>query len=731
MLITTCVIAGAALGWQEPGPLDAFRANYAAMRVEMDYEYRKSLVLEPESIDPEVVWSGQPLAFPEDEAERIVGHWACDGRTEYFEAGSPSEQIELGADEPRELGQVMPYMPRIEALWDPEGPTLASHTIEGLAALTQKLMVQVWEPAEPGSLRKARSPFLWWLNYPFPLLAEKHFEGIRPQRVPAIVGGHPVEFEIYSRDEEGSQYRFEVAYDPAIGYLPRFARFLFLRGYEAFVDEVYVTRAEPCKAGGFVISEWYEVRSWDPRFSRRYPDYDHTTKVRPAERFTIGHFRAENLRDLEGEVALRKLEDVRHLTANGLVIDLPKGLNSLSMSQIRRRLGDRLTNPPPAPLSMIDREELAEYAGPMPEEKPFWLLIAVGTVVVTTFAVVAIRQGRRAWLGLAIIVPFCLGCQRTIPPEPEVNLTAAFEPARFLCDWEAPLIRTSLLIENEGRNPVRLLNVDGGCSCRKVDLAGFPVVLPAGSSVSLDIDLSNPRTIADKNHPFSVQTDAGTFQLGARLQAIPRHRLHPESINHSALVESQDWTFDLTHRSIFPTNEPASETELTLPAGFEAERIGTTSGKVHDASGYSYQESSYRITLRSTSLGLHREEITLQSPSNQTLARSTIVWRRSPHLSTVPGRAILGPRPVRLFLRCPDETVELTNIHSVPEGIEAVVSSIREVTVWLADDAPSVIDGEIEVGTTAEGKPPLRVPVIRYTTSTVVADSQEKGPVLD
>ncbi len=69
---------------------------------------------------------------------------------------------------------------------------------------------------------------------------------------------------------------------------------------------------------------------------------------------------------------------------------------------------------------------------------------------------------------------------------------------------------------------------------------------------------------------------------------------------------------------------------------------------------------------------------------------------------------------IRTFLRCPDDGVELTKILSVPAGIKAVVSSTRQVTVSLADNAPGVIDGVIEIGTTAEGRPPLRLPVVRY-----------------
>jgi hypothetical protein len=78
----------------------------------------------------------------------------------------------------------------------------------------------------------------------------------------------------------------------------------------------------------------------------------------------------------------------------------------------------------------------------------------------------------------------------------------------------------------------------------------------------------------------------------------------------------------------------------------------------------------------------------------------------------------LGLRPARVFLRCPDESVELTGVVSAPEGIKAVVSSTRELTVMLDDDAPGIIDGVVEVATTAEGRGPLRIPIVRYAPGT-------------
>jgi hypothetical protein len=94
------------------------------------------------------------------------------------------------------------------------------------------------------------------------------------------------------------------------------------------------------------------------------------------------------------------------------------------------------------------------------------------------------------------------------------------------------------------------------------------------------------------------------------------------------------------------------------------------------------------------------------------------VWRRVEYLSAMPDRAFMGPRTLRVFLRCPDERVELTQVLSTPKGVRAIVSSPLEVNVMLTDDAPPIIDGVIIVGTTAKDRPPLRIPATRYSVAT-------------
>ena len=58
-------------------------------------------------------------------------------------------------------------------------------------------------------------------------------------------------------------------------------------------------------------------------------------------------------------------------------------------------------------------------------------------------------------------------------------------------------------------------------------------------------------------------------------------------------------------------------------------------------------------------------------------------WNRVPFLSTVPDRVTLAT--MERVSRCRDEHVELTRVTAAPEGVKAIVSSPKEVTVMVKD----------------------------------------------
>lgn len=125
-------------------------------------------------------------------------------------------------------------------------------------------------------------------------------------------------------------------------------------------------------------------------------------------------------------------------------------------------------------------------------------------------------------------------------------------------------------------------------------------------------------------------------------------------------------------------------------------------------------DSEYKLTLVDRSPGLQKAFLAIDVDNSELFPRASVVWERLPFLSSTPSRAILGSRGVRVFLRCADEDVELFRVQSAPDGVDAVVSATHEVTIKLTDDAPDIIDGVVEVETTAEGRGPLKIPVVRY-----------------
>jgi hypothetical protein len=105
----------------------------------------------------------------------------------------------------------------------------------------------------------------------------------------------------------------------------------------------------------------------------------------------------------------------------------------------------------------------------------------------------------------------------------------------------------------------------------------------------------------------------------------------------------------------------------------------------------------------------------VREPSGRTLAEAPLVWQRLPFLSSVPDRIALTSRPTRAFLRCPDESVELTRVLSTPPGVKAELDSPHSIRVTMTDDTPAKLQDYIEVGTTANGSQSSRIPVSRYS----------------
>ncbi len=209
---------------------------------------------------------------------------------------------------------------------------------------------------------------------------------------------------------------------------------------------------------------------------------------------------------------------------------------------------------------------------------------------------------------------------------------------------------------------------------------------------------------------------------------MARHRLEPESLGHLSIGEQERWEFEVVDHHIFEDAAPQPPARLVPPSDFLVEEVDRREGRVHGTPGYSYRDTTYKLTLTKLEMGLHSAVARLLGPKLEPLTEARLSWRRVPDLSPVPDRVSLPRGPTRVFLRCPDEEVELTRVISTPNGVKAVVSSPRQLT--LSPDAAynGVIDGIVEVETTAAGRPALRVPVVRYVSTGQIRSPRPLGP---
>jgi len=351
-----------------PGPIDGFRANYAGIKVDLDYTYRFGRV-QPSSGAKERLWRWDSYDFKTSEIQVLAvdGDWSCDGVTERVHYGSPAE---VAAEGKKKFKPVIgknriDYIPECEAIYD--GDAEISHHFEELFNGSM-LAASVGETS--AAWNNSQGPFCWGWSSPFPQVLRRSFADVRPARAWVERGGHPTEVEIY-RDEhpnEGYWSQLEVSYDASVGRLPRFARHVVcFKGGITAVREFYLVDARRCRAGGFVPAEWYTARFDLKDFERMYPLYDHSTELTPASHYGLGHFKASGVRDRANEVALERLQSVRWIAAPGGEVRLTPPPAKLTMGEIKKILGRFLTDPPPEPPKVLEEVTPGQVAKPAPK----------------------------------------------------------------------------------------------------------------------------------------------------------------------------------------------------------------------------------------------------------------------------------------------------------------------------------------------------------------------------
>jgi len=284
-------------------------------------------------------------------------------------------------------------------------------------------------------------------------------------------------------------------------------------------------------------------------------------------------------------------------------------------------------------------------------------------------------------------------------------------------------VPVTLQLFNEGTLPLRLLQVSGGCSCRQVDQSALPFDLRPGGELQLDIRLSTLGNFDASSIGFNVETDQGAFNVSASMLALPDHKFAPGSITFGNLTEDDDEHIEMTYRHVSVPGQDDSEARLRFPPSLDGHIVKSFEGVTESDRRFVYRDTVYRVAVKGRSLGLHRDRIVLENKNGEELLSAPVIWNRVTYLSCVPERVTLGLRSSRVFLRCADEQVELETVASVPEGVKAVISSPRELTIRLTDDAPAIIEGVVEVETSDKAHGPLRVPVFRYSSNLETVDS--------
>ncbi len=173
----------------------------------------------------------------------------------------------------------------------------------------------------------------------------------------------------------------------------------------------------------------------------------------------------------------------------------------------------------------------------------------------------------------------------------------------------------------------------------------------------------------------------------------------------------------MVHREVIDKAGPRNEPSIVFPPEFSVRKRSSNQQDVPEKPDLAYIDTTYVLSLVDRKYGLKKSTVTVKGDDGHDIVEASVIWQLTPYLTSSPSKIFLGSRPLRAFLICPDENVELTRVLSAPPGVKAVVSSTREVTIAPDAGAPEIINGSVEIGTTAQNRPPLHIPVVRYARS--------------
>lgn len=355
----------ASLGQVPADPSEAFRANYSAIKVDFDFTVRRGTLLERE----DEIWKGSLETVFQHQDTRVgdlEGHWACDGVAEYIRFSSTAERLAEAAqgglvvaqsgnpDVAKAVARVF-YVPLTECLWD--GETLVSCAMpRAVGARAEDSAPRDLYVRIPGDelnpLTSGRGPFYWGFTDAFPHILLAKFRDRRVEKSIRILGGKRVIVEAYRVGDPGLNAagicnQLEVAYDPATGYLPRFARridYSFKPHATALVKEMYLTGTRICASGGIVPIDWIGAVYAVPEFDVAFPEYRALDKL-IAPKKLWEHFHAFNTVDRTTPVEMTRSSAIRSIATADGVVPVPRDSGRLTLARIKAIANGGLKTP--------------------------------------------------------------------------------------------------------------------------------------------------------------------------------------------------------------------------------------------------------------------------------------------------------------------------------------------------------------------------------------------------
>jgi hypothetical protein len=686
MLIYTCLIALLA----DVGPLDGFRANYGAISAGVDF--RLEIGFAPSSLargsNP---WSMG--GFGMIERQRVeYGRWEFDGKTVHllFQKAEDSEGNVIRADPSAKVIPIYARPPG-EAIFD--GEVSARHTL-GDSMVMVELTDRPWN-MELG-------PFHWFESKSFLQVMDARLSKVVPRRSRSIIGPYVTEKELYSLElPRNNFYHMCIHYDPSIGYVPRFIRSVSYYALKdtGFVSELYMLDVKPCRSGGFLPAHWFVITKVVDHFKSRYASLDEISEIiPPGAKVGIARFETSNFANLKDAVGLTNLKGVKVLVGGSGSAAFSNPPQILTSAEIRSRLGRRI-KPAEVRLPNIDQDALHRFDRPGTNWKTF---LVPAIVILGLLLGLSYRSRKRiaTWIGGFALLLSVPGCGWFGPPI--IRFRADFAKDTLVYEPGASSIPVTLIIRNEGNRSISVSNIDAGCSCRRVDANGLPATLAPRSVLRLPVSIQPQAHYEPLDTLVTIDTNLGRYFAEGLLRTIPTDDFQPGTVSNTTLREQEEWTFEIVVRSVFlGAGHPPART-LDVPGGeFSMLQVSEVSGAVAALPGYRYVDRTYRLSLLGRRIGIQKTEAVLRGGDHRDILRLPILWKRSEFLSPHPERVILGPRPIRVFVSCPDDSVELTRVLQTPRGISVVIASPRELIVKLDGTFTGTISGTIEVGSSA------------------------------